>query len=173
MGIFGDALKFVGGAANFIPGVGPIIGTGLNAVGGFLDKNPGLPFAGASAISNANRQASADRIRDEGLDIVRQDRARRMGTQDELMQGIRGIQFQRPDVSHIFADPSNPFARSGALPPGGAAENLTAQQVATLRSGETAPNFLTGTAGGDAIKRLLERQQITPGQASRATDRRL
>ena len=102
-----------------IPGVGSLAG-GLigkvgGALGGFLKNNPELIAGGISAIQNARTQGKRDEIRDELLANSRVDRTRRQGFLNQIdVQGLRDV--RAPDLGSVFADPNNPFARSGRTP---------------------------------------------------------
>lgn len=110
----GTALKrgAIGAAGGFglskLGGIGKVGG----ALGDFAKSNPELIAGGIAAIQNARTQGERDQIRDELLANARADRAQRQGFLNQVdLQGLRDI--EAPDLSTVFADPNNPFFRSG------------------------------------------------------------
>ena len=100
-----------GGALSKFGGIGKVGG----ALGGFLKNNPELLAGGISAIQNARTQGERDKIRAELLQNSRVDRTRRQGFLNQIdVQGLRDV--RAPDLGSVFADPNNPFARSGRTP---------------------------------------------------------
>lgn len=112
-GGFLDGLKKVGGG---IVGMGSGVGMG-GSHGGFLDsilggiKGIGVDgaLAGAAGLAGANASRNASNYRNKALGLVQgqwDDKAplRKVGLAGMLNE-------QRPDLSSVYADPQNPFAR--------------------------------------------------------------
>lgn len=109
--VAGKAAPFAG----LIPGIGSLAGPILGKLGDFAKNNPELIVGGISAIQNARTQGKRDEIRDELLANSRVDRTRRQGFLNQIdVKGLRGV--RAPDLGSVFADPNNPFFRSGRTP---------------------------------------------------------
>ncbi len=151
----GAATAGLGGLAGGALG-GRGIGGALGGLGNFAKNNPLLLGAGLSAVTGARRQGKADSLQEDAL---RHARARQ-AEQDKFRQGVVGqlsnISFQAPDLSGVFADPSNPFSRPLARPE--TSSVATSPAPSTGRLGDQA----FGAGGDGRTKKLLAQGRLDP-----------
>jgi hypothetical protein len=113
LGGIGDAAKFAAPALNFVPGVGPLAAAAAGGLGGVLGElNDADGFnlgqgLGAGALGSAKND-SRER---EALQALQADYERRRGLRDQAIAMIGQPIAPAPDLSSIFADPGNPYAR--------------------------------------------------------------
>ena len=77
-----------------------------------------IPIAAAafSALSSARQQGQSNDLEREALNLARQQYADRQPLRQAFTQGALSPIADAPDLSAVFADPSNPFYTGGALP---------------------------------------------------------
>lgn len=103
-------------------GIGGVLGKagGLKGVlgqaGGFLKDNPELIGAGLAAVQGARQQGKVDDRVEQALRLALDRRAQEDAARQNVMGRLEGIQFNRPDLNDVFADPSNPFSRPLSRP---------------------------------------------------------
>lgn len=120
--------KVLGGAAGFALG-GPM-GAGL----------------GASLGSSIDSQSSADKLNEQALEIANQRYAAGAPYRSKLAEVALNLPSERPDLSGIFADAGNPYARP--------VSRLTAQSFRAPMQSDAAPTGgLNGPAPG--MERML------------------
>jgi hypothetical protein len=78
---------------------------------GFARKNPGLVLGGIGAVTGALGSAKNDSREREALQALQADYERRRGLRDQAIAMIGQPIAPAPDLSSIFADPGNPYAR--------------------------------------------------------------
>ena len=143
--------SLAGEAIGRIPGIGKVGG----ALFDFAKSNPELIAGGIAAIQGAKTQGQRDEIREEMLANARADRERRQGFLGQVdLQGLRDI--QAPDLSTIFADPNNPFARSGRTP-GADVTPVPIQGATSLRA--LSPGVAGGLAG--PVKAARKKRKVS------------
>jgi len=108
--LFGAVSGLGGAAGGAAGGGGGGLGGLIKGVGGFLGKNAPTILGGIGAIQNARDRTRQQDIINRQLGQNDAALARRRMLEERVIQGI-GQQPDRPDLSSIFADPSNPFAR--------------------------------------------------------------
>lgn len=114
-GAIGGALSGLGGIGGMGGGSGNILQQAL----GFAKGNPELVLGGLDAVLGARKGAESDKYRQQAIKQMQgQDK-----TRADLLSRALGMQSSNPDLSAMFADPSNPFAMQGGgpgqLPSGG------------------------------------------------------
>lgn len=101
MGLLGGILDF---ATDLIPG------------GGIAKKAAKLGVGVLGSIAGAKRGAKADRLSADQLGLARERWNAGLPFRQRLQQQAFSIPSQREDLSSIFADPGNPYARSVPRP---------------------------------------------------------
>lgn len=81
------------------------VGGGLKSVGQWALKNPDAILALASLYQGYQENKRANQLTDEGIDSARA----RQATGKAAAEQLRGI--QRPDLSDVYTDEGNPYAR--------------------------------------------------------------
>jgi hypothetical protein len=105
-GAAGGALGGLGG--KLIGGAGGLGGV-VRGIGGFAKSNPGLILGGLGAIQSARDRTRQQDLIDRTMGDQQADLARRRALEDRIVTGI-GSRGARPNLSRVYADPSNVFA---------------------------------------------------------------
>lgn len=102
---------------NAMPGAPAALGKGIS-VGGILDKGGDLlqkygPLVagGLGAISAGKLGSRAEDLRNQAARMALTDYQSRAPLRDAAVTGLTGPQVQRPDLSGLYNDPSNPYRR--------------------------------------------------------------
>ena len=129
----------LGGLTSLAQGMGGAEGAGG---GSNLLK---MALGGADAFLNARRGRESDKLRDLGVGQMKtQER-----TRADLLNRALGLNAQNPNLSQVFADPSNPFALAGTSPAGPVGPGPTKRRKLNLppAGGSTLGRAIAGSRG--------------------------
>lgn len=70
-----------------------------------------------NAINSSRQSGQADQLQQEALDLARADFNSRGPAREAFLNGVLQPMPEAPDLSAVFADPSNPFSTGGIAPP--------------------------------------------------------
>ncbi|HEY8494896.1 MAG TPA: hypothetical protein VIN04_13475, partial [Myxococcota bacterium] len=101
--------------------------------GRFLLDNPELILGGASAIAGARQYSKADEARARAIEFALRDAEERRALRGPALERLMGPGPQRRDLSEVFADSPNPYARpiTLALQPAGGSAASGGQDIRT------------------------------------------
>jgi hypothetical protein len=81
-----------------------------------LEKIAPLAISAVGSIAGAKKGAKADKYQQQALDYARQRDAGLEPVRQRALQMALAQRPQRPDLSAMFADPGNPYARAAGQP---------------------------------------------------------